>query len=411
MPTLLVLAALAAAVTGAAPADPGACRECHLGRHPEVIADWELSAHARAGVGCVACHGAAHDSTLDVGRAALPTAEACGACHAAQLAAWRGGKHSRAWLATERVRGFRHASAPAGGGRLLCLDCHRVGVTSRDLPGLRAEGAVVGLLACTSCHGGHAFSRLAARQPETCARCHAYDHPQWGAWASSPHGVARVVREGRVDPDAPAPPRCQECHFPGGDHRQRTPWGTLGLPLATPNDPAWAEDRALLLRALGVLEAGGADGRHGLAYREARVGPLDRVEYQLVRSALGDTCRGCHPARFVRERLDEREAALRKADRLAAEAVRELLPLHEMGTLDGPFPDLDRARTGFLAERRLAEMIFDHRSRFVAALFHGSPTADAWMAKLERDRTDVRRLAMQLLVLPVEPRPDHPAGR
>lgn len=402
MTTLLVLAALGAAVMGAPRVDTATCVPCHRLRNPDAVADWESSRHARERVGCSACHGSGHGSADDVERVVMPIVETCASCHERQFDAWRGGKHSRAWLATERVRAFRHASAPTGGDRLACLDCHRVGVATKDLPAIRAAGGEVGLLACTACHASHAFSRLSARQPETCARCHAYDHPQWSAWASSPHGAAWVVRGGQVDGAAPAPPRCQECHFPAGSHQQRTPWGTLALPLVTPGDPGWAADRAVLLQALGVIEAGGADGERALAYREARVGPLDRVEYQLVRSALGDACRSCHSARLVRETLAAREAALREADRLAAQAVRELMPLHEMGTLDGRFPDLGHARSGLLVERRLAEMIFDHRSRFVAALFHGSPSADAWMAALARDREDVRRLSMQQLVLPAK---------
>jgi hypothetical protein len=47
-------------------------------------------------------------------------------------------------------------------------------------------------------------------------------------------------------------------------------------------------------------------------------------------------------------------------------------------------------------------MIFDHRSRFVAALFHGSPSADGWLAALAKDGEDVRRLAMEQLVLPAK---------
>jgi hypothetical protein len=72
--------------------------------------------------------------------------------------------------------------------------------------------------------------------------------------------------------------------------------------------------------------------------------------------------------------------------------------LHEAGVLDGDFPDVTAGRNGFLAERRLAEMVFDHRSRFVAATFHGSPSADAWLAVLARDRDEINRLAMGQLV-------------
>ena len=405
--TSLVLAALAAATLAGAPdEDTATCLRCHETRSPSASVEWRSSRHARAGIGCVACHGRAHAAADDAAAAVLPGPDECGRCHPVQQQQWRGGKHARAWTAVKKVPGLRHASGPAADDPLACLGCHGVGLTAAvDLLGVRDAGASYGVSACASCHQAHAFSRLAARQPTTCARCHGGpDHPQWESWASSRHGARWVVRGGQVDPGALAPPTCQDCHFREGAHTQRTPWGTLALPLVLPNDPVWAADRLVLLRALGLVDAQGALQPDAYAYLDAAVGARDRLEQQRSSATLADACRGCHDARFVRETNARREAALRECDLFSADAVRQVLRLHEAGALEGDFPDLVEVRGGLLVERRLAEMIFDHRVRFVAATFHGSPAAASWRAVLARDREDVRRLTADYLAPPPKPR-------
>lgn len=104
---VLLLTASAAAAQG-----QGSCVDCHARLKGSAAAshnfgDWKKSAHARAGVSCEACHGgdaaakdtaAAHKGTL---RASDPASriyftripETCGACHDAELKAFRQSAH------------------------------------------------------------------------------------------------------------------------------------------------------------------------------------------------------------------------------------------------------------------------------------------------------------------------------
>jgi hypothetical protein len=406
MTTLLLAVLAAAALT--APGGDAACISCHDRLSPDAVAGWQLSRHARSGVGCIHCHGEAHVAEGDASVAYFPSPALCGECHRAEHAGWRSGKHARAWTAVKSVPGLRHASAPATGAELECVRCHRVGLEDQeDIRPLRLAGSNR-VAACASCHEGHAFSAIDARQPTACAKCHGGpSHPQWDAWAGSPHGARWVMRAGRSDAAGVAPPTCQFCHFRAGGHAQRTPYGSIGLPLVPPSDPAWAADRAVILRALGVSTADGAEGPRREAFTRARIGPEDRMSLQRDRAALVEACRDCHAARFVREALAAREAALKSCDHLTAEAIRDVATLHSEGVLaptaNGAFPDLVTARGGLPVERRLAEMVFDHRARLVAAAFHVNPSAAAWHAALARDREDVRRLVSGYLLRPPAP--------
>lgn len=109
---IVLSAALLAAAAGAGAADKAACVECHRGVKTGVVeahnfGDWKRSAHARAGVSCEACHGgdaaakdkaSAHKGVL---RSSDPASAiyftripgTCGACHSAELAAFRQSAH------------------------------------------------------------------------------------------------------------------------------------------------------------------------------------------------------------------------------------------------------------------------------------------------------------------------------
>ena len=110
----------------------------------------------------------------------------------------------------------------------------------------------------------------------------------------------------------------------------------------------------------------------------------------------------------------ERPRLLEEARRLGGQGL-----LHAEGilapTANGAFPDLVASREGLVVERRLAEMVFDHRARLVAAAFHVNPSAAAWHAEAvrrvagslveyatEEARVLVRRAELELHALGVE---------
>lgn len=396
--------ALAAALlaTGAARAASDDCIACHGRLTPGIVSDWQISAHARRGVGCDTCHGGEHRTAEDAASALLPTPETCAPCHAERVAQFKRGKHARAWAAVRAIPNFHHGHAGDPGDPAGCAACHRIGTrTPEETAALRARGATHGMASCDACHTRHLFSRAEAREPEACRTCHGGgEHLQWDAWSQSKHGIRYdLQQEGILDARAAAP-YCQLCHMPGGDHAVRTPLGNLGLRLPLPEDRAWAADRAVLFRALGVLDAAGGPGPRMRAVEEAGIAHLDRIDYQNERYRLTNVCRGCHAPAFVREQLDGRDRVLREADRLCADAVREVAGLFEAGLLppgaNGRFPDVVVGpRSGSALERRLAAMLFEDRARLLATAFHMSPRYVTWRAALARDLEEIRRLVAE----------------
>lgn len=57
----------------------GTCLECHRERNGALVAAWEKSRHAQAGLGCEACHGEEHDGTM--ARRARPVEACVSGCH------------------------------------------------------------------------------------------------------------------------------------------------------------------------------------------------------------------------------------------------------------------------------------------------------------------------------------------
>jgi hypothetical protein len=395
-------AALAASLLAAAArAASDTCIACHGTLTPGIVSDWELSTHARRDVSCDTCHGERHRTAEDAANAVLPTPETCAPCHPERVAQFKRGKHARAWAAVRAIPNFHHGREGKPGDPSGCAACHRIGLrTAEETAALRAQGATHGMASCDACHTRHLFSRAEAREPDACRTCHGGgEHMQWDAWSQSKHGIRYDLQQEGILPAASAAPYCQLCHMPGGDHAVRTPWGSLGLRLPLPEDRAWAADRAVLFRALGVLDAAGGAGPRMRAVEEAGIAHLDRIAYQSERHRLTTVCRNCHAAPFVREQLDGRDRMLRDSDRLCADAVREVAALFEAGLLpagvNGAFPDLVGSERSAI-ERRLASMFFEDRARLLATAFHMSPRHVEWRSALARDLEEIRRLAADL---------------
>src|SRR5512138_258353 len=85
---LMTFAWLFSLVSAAAADD---CLDCHRLKTPAAVRQWEASAHARAKVGCAACHGSDH-SRIDKGEARV-TMKICGPCHAKALAEHTASRH------------------------------------------------------------------------------------------------------------------------------------------------------------------------------------------------------------------------------------------------------------------------------------------------------------------------------
>lgn len=154
-----------------------------------VMTDWLATAHARAGVNCSACHQQPGD-----GKAAWlirPDAQACAACHGAELTGFKQGRH----------------------GMRLAQDLSPLKVADARLPmQARAHGKAV---TCVSCHPAHRFEvRTAA--VDSCLGCHADSHSL--AYRESKH-YALWQKEIRGEAPAGSGVSCASCHLPRVEFR------------------------------------------------------------------------------------------------------------------------------------------------------------------------------------------------
>lgn len=388
-------------------AKASSCVMCHKSISPGVVADWQASKHAQNDVDCATCHGDDHKSASSAEKARIPTPETCAECHEERVAQFRKGKHALAWVAMKAMP-MAHAQPVAlMDGMKGCGGCHKIGLKSeQEMKDLRKEGAGYGLASCDACHTRHTFSAAEARDPAACRTCHmGFDHPQWEMYSSSKHGVRHELRKDGVLPATAAAPTCQQCHMPEGDHAVITSWGFLAVRLPMPEDKAWAADRATILQGLGVLDPEGKPTARLEAVKAANLARLTEEEWKAPRERMVKTCRECHSERFARGELGKGDDMIRQADRLMAEALREVAALYRDGVLAKPagyaaaFPDLLQFHESPTPiEQKLWTMFLEHRMRAFQGTFHASPDYALWYgwSELVRDLTEIRAEAKDL---------------
>jgi hypothetical protein len=172
-----------------------------------------------------------------------------------------------------------------------------------------------------------------------------------------------------------------------------------------PEDPQWAEDRATVLQALGVLDPeGNPTERFGIV-EAADVARLTREDWQRERDKMVEVCSQCHSVNFARAELEKGDQIIKEADHLLAEAIRIVAGLYEEGVLKKPesysfpFPDLLYFHDAPTAiEQKLFEMHLEHRMRAFQGAFHSNPDYALWYgwSGMKRKLVEVRDLARKL---------------
>ncbi len=237
------------------------CVDCHRTKSPGIVGQWEISTHAKSGIGCVQCH-AAQKGDVDAydheGRliATIVSPKDCSQCHEREAAEFEASHHASAGkilgsldnVLAEVVEGFVEfdaqgnkvkASAAAASG---CLQCH--GSEIKVLANGKLDPATwpntgIGRLnpdgsrgSCSACHLRHNFSRAQARAPENCGRCHlGPDHPQKEVYDESKHGIAFAANRSRFEP------MMEEKEWIPGRHFEQGPTCTVCHMGATKNLP------------------------------------------------------------------------------------------------------------------------------------------------------------------------------
>jgi hypothetical protein len=383
------------------------CVGCHRTTTPNIVADWELSKHRQASVGCATCHGQQHMSAQDVAKVQIPTPDTCAGCHPKRVEQFKAGKHALAWAAMKAMPTAHYQPMALMEGMKGCGACHKIGLkTPAEIQELRRQGNNFGVASCDACHTRHTFSTVEARQPQACQTCHmGFDHAQWEMYSGSKHGVRYLLKQNRTLPDATPAPTCQTCHMQDGDHTVRTAWGFLAVRLPLPDDKQWAADRVTILQALGVLAPDGKPTARLDIVKAADVARLTHDAWQKERDKMLGVCRQCHSANFARGELEKGDRMIQEADRLMAEAIQTVAGLYKDGILAKPagyafaFPDLltfHDAPTPI--EQKLFVMFLEHRMRTFQGTFHANPDYALWYgwSEMRRDLTEIKYAAEEM---------------
>jgi hypothetical protein len=159
------------------------------------------------------------DERLPHERIDLPSAEACGGCHARELAEWSGSLHGRAWT-NANIR-----AATSDFAKVECRACHSplpvLPVGLDEPPDYRDFNQADGVH-CLACHG---LSDGVAAARSSDAPCRPRAEPRlfsadmcWPCHEPTHH----AFQEYRVSQAFAAGKRCQDCHMPpreeGGGH-------------------------------------------------------------------------------------------------------------------------------------------------------------------------------------------------
>jgi hydroxylamine dehydrogenase len=172
-----------------------------------------------------------------------------------------------------------------------------------------------------------------------------------------------------------------------------------------PEDKEWADDRTIILQALGVRDPAGKPTARRDMVKSADVTRLIAESWQKERDAMLKTCTNCHAASFGKEEMRKGDDMVQQADHLMAEAIRTVASLYKDGVLQksaqyaSPFPDLLAFHDAPIPiEQRLFVMLLEHRMRAFQGTFHSNPDYALWYgwSELKRDLADIKAMAQDL---------------
>lgn len=383
------------------------CVKCHKDVTPNIVSDWQLSQHSQNDVDCSVCHGDLHKDPYDVDKVQIPTPATCANCHEERVEQFMAGKHALAWAAMKAMPTAHWQPMALMEGMKGCGGCHKIGLkTEQEIKELKETGPGFGTASCDACHTRHLFSVHEARQPQACQTCHmGFDHPQWEMYSASKHGVRYLLKQNKTLPESVAAPTCQACHMREGNHAVLTAWGFLAVRLPMPDDEEWAQDRAAILQALGVLDPEGNPTARLDVVKAANVARLTQEDWQKEREKMLKTCNECHSLNFAKAELEKGDQMIKAADRLMAEAIRIVAALYKDGLLAKPqsyaypFPDLltfHDAPTPI--EQRLFVMFLEHRMRTFQGTFHANPDYALWYgwSEMQQDLSEIKWMAEEI---------------
>ena len=350
------------------------CLSCHKQKTPGIVKIWEDSAHAKAGIGCVNCHGSDHDK-IEAGLVFVDM-EVCGKCHQQALNEHTTSRHGlglhSGWGCTRNLKETNPAE---------CRFCHEEGSTkpfstvqcarfltqSTEVRELGCNRCHQVENSCASCHSNHLTDLKVVQDPNVCAKCHmGPDHPQWEMWLTSQHGTLYKSAGGTVGPS------CQRCHMSKGTHNV-----SQGLTI-TPGGVPYPDD--------------------------------DKVKQ---RTAMITICKDCHSEKFARRELERGDGIFEQSASIVKEAENIIWDLADRRLLQ-PMPE-DRTPHPFSGkvlvtdgqilyedishiERLFFKMKKYDFAKTIKGAYHQNPAYTHWYgnAELKMDLVDIKAEAIRL---------------
>ncbi|MGE5530663.1 MAG: multiheme c-type cytochrome [Bacteroidota bacterium] len=331
MVAVLALAASAyLTLSAAGAAETESCIACHSKTNPGIVAQWQSSKHAAAGVLCSSCHAADKgdpDAFEHNGKtiAVIVSPKDCGECHEQEYREQKGSHHARAGQILGSLDNY--LGEVVGGTPAVtagCRQCHgsevRIGKNGRPTAdtwpntGMGRVNPDGSWGSCSACHSRHEFSVRQARQPEACGKCHlGPDHPQTEVWNESKHGVMYRANRENMKLDEPqwragveyfSGPTCSSCHMSAAgkqpvthDVGERISWTLRPLVSAKLNMIVFEDDAKedVIGDAPKLPEV-------GASYQTGN-GPARKVKavisWQERRARMQNVCAQCHQGSFV----------------------------------------------------------------------------------------------------------------
>jgi hypothetical protein len=190
-----------------------------------------------------------------------------------------------------------------------------------------------------------------------------------------------------------------------GNHEVRAAWGFLAVRLPMPEDKKWAEARATILKALGVLDPDGKPTARLDVVKDIDLARLTEEAWQKERDKMSQTCSRCHSLSFARGELGKGDSMIREADLVMAEAINIVAGLYKDGILKKPksyayaYPDLLSFHDApTLIETKLFVMFLEHRERTFQGTFHANPDYALWYgwSAMQNSLTEIKYLAEEM---------------
>jgi hydroxylamine dehydrogenase len=330
----------------------GYCIDCHRDDTPGIYNEWINSTHARVGVGCADCHGVVKSNqmgSLHAGKfyvSTVVTPFKCSKCHKDQMRDYFTSGHAKSLELLKNMKEddlrYPIVAQYKDDNFRQCGGCHGVEVTIDDEgkpdpatwpnSGAGRINPDKGHGTCAACHMGHRFSVAAARQPETCTRCHdGANYPEGDIYRSSAHGTLYSTQVDKKDLDRPGlffsgkemgSPTCAFCHFNGSGHG-----------LLTRHNGAWRLPR-------------------DLTYPKA---PLAERSENL-RNNMKSVCNQCHSPRVIDAFFTNADQELEKYQRDIMEPGLAVYAEKLAATKGQPQHELLKEYSRFLAEGKRFRM-------------------------------------------------------